>query len=441
MAEMDMFSEALSEEIRSRFYHVDSDPLSGERIWFESASGSLRLKAMIEALAMQTRWGDNLGRTSAASTQAGAVITQGIEDVRTFLGARSGQIMGAMSSTHAMFRIVNAVLGASQGGNVVTTNLEHPAVFDSTTQFAAMYGNERRVAAVNPSTGFVEAETILNLVDKDTVLVAMMHGSNVTGALLDVETVAREARRINPDVFVVIDGVQYAPHAPVDVEALGVDAYVFGPYKAFCVKGIAFAFLSDRISELDHWQLQGKPMSDWTLGSPEDATYAAWSAVVDYLCWLGSHFTNASDRRSQVTAAMEAAEAHNHVLLERLLHGTPERDGLLSMEHVTIHGLGEDLAHRTCLVLFNLDGVDSWQGVELYNRARIRLHNRVSDVYSKHVLEGLGITEGIRMSACHYNTAGEIDRFLDATAAMGAMSAEELAAVPGQQESSGPGEG
>ena len=85
--------------------------------------------------------------------------------------------------------------------------------------------------------------------------------------------------------------------------------------------------------------------------------------------------------------------------------------------------------------------MDSFQAVELYNRAGIRVHNRTRDAYSKHTLDALGINEGVRLSACHYNTPEEMDRFLEVTAAIGEMSEEEIAKVPGESRAGGHGEG
>ena len=436
-----LFSEDLQQEIRSRFLYMESDPFSGERVWLESASGSLRLKSMVAALAEQTAFADQLGRANPGSKRAGEIVAKGIEDVRLFLGADSGVIMPAMSSTHATFRAVNAIMAAAAGTNVVTTDLEHPSVYDSTRQFAEIYGKEWRVASLDPQKGAVSPEAILEKVDSNTCLIAMIHGSNITGTVLDVRTIAEEARKINPDVCVLLDGVQYAPHAPVDVESLGADAYIFGPYKAFCVKGVGFAYLSDRMAPLAHWALRGKTKTDWMLGSPEDPTYAAWSAVVEYLCWLGGHFTDSTDRRTQIVKGLEASEHHLQALLRRALHGTGKAKGLMDLSHVTLHGMTDDVSNRLCLVLFGLAGMDSYQAVELYNRARIRMHNRTRDAYSMHTLDALGISEGVRLSACHYNTPQEIDRFLEVTAELGEMSAEEIAAIPGKPQTTGHGEG
>ena len=436
-----LIADDLLQKIRSRFHYVESDPISGKRIWLEAASGSLRLKSAIEALSKQSKFADQLGRANPGSRDANTVLDKGLEDVRLFLGARSGIIMPAMSSTHAIFRVVNGVLAHIAGTNVVTTDLDHPSVYDSTRQFSEAYGKEWRVAHLDPQSGSVTPDAILERVDKETCLIAMTHGSNITGALLGIRTVAEEARKLNPDVYVLVDGVQYAPHASIDVEELGVDAYVFGPFKVYCVKGIGFAYLSERLATLKHWSLLGKPADDWSLGSPEEATYAAWSAVVDYLCWLGSHFTDSTDRRSQIVAAMEASWSHMTNLLKRLLYGTDQVAGLMDMDHVTLHGMSHDLSQRLCLLFFSLDRMNSYQGVELYNQNGIRLHNRTRDAYSNHTLEALEIPDGIRLSASHYNTPQEIDYFLETTARFKEIPSEEISHLRQTSQAGAQGEG
>lgn len=440
-AQNGLFCDDLLREIRSRFDYVDSDPLTPKRIFFDSASGSLRLKDMTAALASQTRWPDQLGRVTPGSRRTGDIVSRGLEDVHLFLGAKAGTVMSAMSGTHAIFRAVNAALASSQRGNVVTTNLEHPSVYDSTRYFAGTYDMEWRVAQVNPETGAVPTEAILRHVDRNTRLIGIVHGSNITGAVHDLKTITREARKINPAVFVLADGVQYAPHAPVDVDDLDVDAYVFCPYKAFCVKGIGFAYLSDRLADQKHWALRGKAPDDWLLGSAEDATYAAWSAVLDYVSWLGSHFTDSTDRRAQIVAGMAASKGHLVALLQRLIHGSDRTPGLGHMGHVRMIGMSGDLRHRLCQCFFGIDRINSYQGVELFRRANVCVQNRVPDAYSKHALDALGVAEGVRLSACHYNTPHEIDTFLHTAASLAELTDQEIALVPSKQDVRGQGEG
>jgi selenocysteine lyase/cysteine desulfurase len=214
----------------------------------------------------------------------------------------------------------------------------------------------------------------------------------------------------------MVDGVQYSPTGLIDVEEIGADAYVIAPYKNYGVKGCGYAHLTDRLATLPHWKYIFKPETSWDLGGVEHQSYAAWSAVVDYLCWLGRKFTDASDRRALVVAAMRRIQAHSTGLLSLIINGTAERAGLKEMKHVSVYGMGEDLASRVCLVGFNLDGVESVKGCELYRGKQLRLHAPGHDPFFADMLKQLGIESFIRLSACHYNTPEEVAQFLDATA-------------------------
>lgn len=423
MGENGLFSPSLLEEIRREFLYVDWDPYSGKRIFFDAASGSCRPARVIEAMAFETRLPDQQGRANPGSAHAVAVTAKGIEDLKTFFGATSGHIIPGWSSSHVIYRIVDAVLHAVPGTNVVTTGLDHASVRSAVSQFAAMYGKQERIAEPNRETASVSPERIYEQIDKDTCLLAVIHTSNVTGEVYDVRTIVREARRIKPDLFVMVDGVQYSPSGLVEVEEIGADAYVIAPYKNYGVKGCGYAHATERLASLPHWKYTFKPATSWDLGGVEHQSYAAWSAVVDYLCWLGARFTTATDRRALVVAAMTRIRAHQVGLLSLLLHGTRDVPGLRGQKHVTLYGMGEDLSRQSLLVGFNLAGIESTAACALYQEAHIRLHAPGHDPFFAAMLKQLGIQSFVRLSGCHYNSPDEIEAFLKRTAELGELAA------------------
>jgi selenocysteine lyase/cysteine desulfurase len=411
-----LYSPKLMEEIRSQFLYVDWDPYSGKRIYLEAASGALRPKSVIEAMAKETCLPDQQGRANPGSAHSVEVTAKGIEDLMIFFGAKSGQTIPGWSSSHVIYRITNAVLSSVPGTNVVTTGLDHASVRSAVTQFAEKYGKEERIAEPNRETGSVSLETIYEKIDRDTCFLAVIHTSNVTGEIHDVKAIVEEARKIKPDLYIMVDGVQYSPSDLIDVEEIGADAYVIAPYKNYGVKGCGYAHVSDRLAKLPHWKYVFKPETSWDLGGVEHQSYAAWSAVVDYLCWLGGQFTDSADRRAQVVAAMKSIKAHSTGLLSTLIHGTDKIAGFKDMNHVTVYGMGEDLSSRACLVGFNLEGIESAKGCELYKAKQLRLHAPGQDPFFAAMLKQLGISSFIRLSACHYNTPEEIELFLKVTA-------------------------
>jgi selenocysteine lyase/cysteine desulfurase len=414
------FSQELLEKIREKFLYVNWDPYTGHRVYFEASGGSLRLKKVMETLAYENALPDELYRFNPASEHVVNGVLQGIEDVKLFLGAKSGTIMPAQSATHAIFRVINTVVSHIPGNNIITTELEHPAVLSPTKYFAENMGKEWRVAKLSRETSSVPPENILELVDKDTCILVFQHGSNQTGAINDAKYIVEEARKIKPDLYILVDAVQYAPHGPIDVEDIGADAYAFGPYKAYCVKGIGFAHVSDRLAKLPHWKLMGKPETDWVLGSPAHPMYMAWSATVNYLCWLGTKFTDSEDRREQMIAAKDAIHSHMQALLHRAMKGTNELPGLRDMPHTHPCGMTAEIGNRLCIFLFRVDGMESSEAMRRFNQEHhVRLAARIQDPYSSIPLKALGWPDAVRLSAAHYNTPEEMDAVLRGALAFG----------------------
>ncbi|MBK7190398.1 MAG: aminotransferase class V-fold PLP-dependent enzyme [bacterium] len=64
-----------------------------------------------------------------------------------------------------------------------------------------------------------------------TALVALPHVSNLLGGIVDLPAVVQAAHAVGARV--VADGVAYAPHRAIDVDAWDVDWYVYSTYKVF----------------------------------------------------------------------------------------------------------------------------------------------------------------------------------------------------------------
>jgi len=78
---------------------------------------------------------------------------------------------------------------------------------------------------------------------------------------------------------------------------------------------------------------------------------------------------------------------------------------------VTILG-GPDNAAREGLVSLVVAGVPSAEVVDRLNAAGIRTHLRKPDHYSGNILDPLSLDSCVRVSMCHYNSVGEVAKFL-----------------------------
>lgn len=414
-------SDSLLREVRARFHYVDRCPITGEpRIFFENGGGSLKLKAAIAASAEVEALPDQEGRDNPASAYLTHLLEQGREDLHLLfgsaaLGAERGRVISGETGTRLLYRLVRTLALALPPGPVICSTLEHPASLDAARQWAA--NTDRRLIEVpfETSTGTLSAAHYAAAVTVDTRIATIIHTSMLTGFVADLPAICAAIRSVAPECFIVVDGIQHAPHGALDVAHYGADAYVFSPYKAFSRLSLGFAWVNDRLHAVPHEHMLGKPDADWELGSRDPAFFAAQSQVVEYYCWLGRHFTSSLERRAQLLAGSEAMAAHEAALIALLIEGDSEVRGLADYEDVTLVGT-RDAIGREGLVSFNLDGIDSPQLVREFARRGIRVHARVSDGYSGHILGALGLKDCLRVSVSHYNTAQEVRQFLSALA-------------------------
>jgi cysteine desulfurase/selenocysteine lyase len=404
----------LIDDIRSRFAHVDACPFTGERIFFENAGGALTLKSVVEKSAEMAAIPDNQGRDNPASRALVEIIEKAKADMRVFFNAPDGQFFVGESGTELLFRLISAaVLGSPNGGQVLGSTLEHPATRSACDRWSKVAGMEHVLVAHDTETGSVDEKAYEDLITPDTRVATIIHTSPVSGMGVDVAAIAKSIRKIAPDCFIIVDGIQHAAHGRLSIRTYGIDAYVISPYKAFSRHGYGLAWISDRFATLPHDCLMNAPGAPWELGTRDTGAYATFSEVVRYFEWLGAHFTEDDDPRAKIVAAGDAIHIHEKQLTDAMIHGIGNLPGLADMRSVTIIG-GLDNPRREGLVALTVDGLEAPDVAAALKERGIRTHTRKADHYSGNILDPLGLSGCVRVSMCHYNTEQEVARFLTA---------------------------
>ena len=117
------------------------------------------------------------------------------------------------------------------GDEIVVTRMDHDANISPWLLAAEDRGATIRWADFDPETFTLDMEGLHSLINERTRIVAVGYASNALGTVNDVATVVRWAHEAGALAFV--DAVQYAPHGPIDVQALGCDFLVASAYKFF----------------------------------------------------------------------------------------------------------------------------------------------------------------------------------------------------------------
>jgi selenocysteine lyase/cysteine desulfurase len=398
-------------KVRDRFYHVDRCPVTQQpRIFFENGGGSLKLKDAIAVSADVEALPDQEGRKNKASTYLSSLIAQGRRDLHLQFGTQGlgdnpGQIISGETGTRLLYRIIRSIALSAPGGSVLSCNLEHPASLDAAKQWAASTGRKWIEVKFDSTIGTVKPENYAAAVMPDTRI----------ATVIDLPGIAEAIRRVSPDCFIIVDGIQHAPHGALTVDAYGVDAYIFSPYKAYSRLSLGFAWINNRVANVPHEHMLGGRTDVWELGSRDPAVYAAQSKVVDYVCWLGGKYSLSIKRGELLAAGMSAISRHEAALVHLLMFGDGENKGLTDYSDITLVGPAE-IEGREGIVSFSLRGSSAPDLVQKFSEFNIRVHARVSDAYSGGILSALGIEDCLRVSLCHYNSPAEVRTFLSALA-------------------------
>jgi cysteine desulfurase/selenocysteine lyase len=171
---------------------------------------------------------DQYQRSLGAAAGRGG-YAEAIEVSQRIQGARSAiaRLLGAEHPSNVIFTfngtdsLNTAIHGAlSRGGHAITTEAEHNSVL---RPLRALERAGRIKVTRLPVTGagVVEPDEVRRALREDTLLIAMTHASNVTGAIqpaAEVGAIAREA-----GVLFLLDAAQTAGELPIDVRQLQVD--------------------------------------------------------------------------------------------------------------------------------------------------------------------------------------------------------------------------
>lgn len=321
-----------------------------------------------------------------------------------FLGGRPDEIAFGQNMTTLAFHLARA-LGRTwgPGDEVVITELDHHANQAPWTRLAVERGVTIRTVPVDPATGTHRPGALEAALSPRTKLLAIGAGSNALGTITDVAAATRLAKAVGALVFV--DAVHYAPHALVDVQAIGCDFLACSAYKFYGPHVGVLWGRHDLVEALDVPKLAPAPAhapEKLETGTQSHESIVGAMAAVDFLASIGAGAT----RRERLAHAFHALHDRGMELFAQLW------EGLGTIPGVTRHGVPPDQP-RTPTIAFTVRGVPSETVVRrLVGRAVFATHG---DFYATTVVERMGLAaEGlVRAGAACYTTRAEVERLVE----------------------------
>ena len=132
----------------------------------------------------------------------------------------------------------------NKGKTVIVGEAEHDCVLQSAAHLASL---GYRVIKIPSPKGVWDMKAYADALNEDVVLVCSMLVNNETGAVSDVNEIARMAREASPDVFVFTDAVQGFLKLGASLSSLDADMISVSGHKIGAPKGVGALYVNDRV--------------------------------------------------------------------------------------------------------------------------------------------------------------------------------------------------
>ncbi|WP_448545344.1 cysteine desulfurase-like protein [Roseiflexus sp.] len=399
--------------IRAQFPALAQEVNGHPAVFFDGPGGTQVPQRVIDAVAdYLIHHNANTHGAFATSRRTDETIDAARAAMADLLGCAADEVVFGPNMTTLTFAISRAFgRDIRPGDEIVLTRLDHDANVAPWKALEAQ-GAVIRMVDIDTEECTLDMADMARAIGLRTKLVAVGYASNAVGTINDVATITRMAHAVGALVY--IDAVHYAPHGPIDVQALDCDFLACSPYKFFAPHMGALYGKREHLARLRPYKV--RPASDdipdrWETGTKNHEGLAGVTAAIEYLAELGQRIKPAATRRAALVQAMEAIKAYERGLSERLIAG------LLAIPGLTFYGISDPARFdmRTPTVAVRLAGRTPRELAEALGRRGIFCWD--GNYYAINLTERLGVeADGgmLRIGLVHYNTAEEIDRLLEA---------------------------
>ncbi len=381
-------------------------------VYLDSANTSQKPRQVIDAMSrfMETSYGPINRSAYQIAAEATDVFEGARAAVRRFINApKVHEVVFTKNATESLNLIVQSWGRANlrTGDVVVLTHMEHHANIVPWHMLAAERGIELRWVPLT-ADGQLDLTNLSSLLDGAKVF-SFTAMSNVLGTITPVKQLVDAAHAAG--AIAIVDGCQYVPHNPTDVQAWGADFLAFSSHKLCGPSGIGVMWGREALLDamppflgggnmiadvrLDGFSCAELP-AKFEAGTPPITEAVGLGAAIGYLTSLG----------------MDTVRAHEADTAAYAINLLKSRYG----DDITIHG-PTDIAVRGATLSFQFKDVHPHDVSQVLDQANVCV--RAGHHCAKPLMKLLGSNATARASFYIYNSNADADALADALANAG----------------------
>ena len=372
-------------------------------IYLDSASTAQKPQVVIDSIS--SFYSTSNANVHRALYSIGETATESYENVRkkirNFLDVPdSHEIIFTKGTTESINLVANAwgrkYLESKH--SIVVTEMEHHANLVPWQIIARETKSKLKYIPIDES-GNLKINTIENIIDQNTKMIAAVHQSNVFGTINPIDKLIHKAKSIG--AISLIDGAQSVPHLKVSIKDIDCDFFVFSGHKIVGPTGVGVLIGRKNILEQMDPFMGGGVMIDevsmekssWNqiplkfeAGTPNIAQVIGLGIAIDYISSLG----------------LENIYNHEQELLKYCLRRLKE------INNIQIYG---DYKNSGGIITFNINGIHPHDLAKFLDTDNICI--RAGHHCAQPIMNKLGVSSTARVSFYIYNDIEEIDLLIE----------------------------
>jgi len=212
----------------------------GVSIYFDNAATTPPTEEVIESVVvgMKEYYG-NPSSLHKLGLNAERMLLISREELAKTINATSDEIFFTSGGSEGNNFILKGI--GKSGNNIITTKFEHPSVLNALNELREQ-GIIVHELSLNEN-GEVDLEELKSFIDKNTVLVSIMHVNNEIGTIQPIEEIGKIIKDNSTRAKFHVDGVQSYGKIAIDVKKANIDYLTVSSHKFHGPKGVGFCYI------------------------------------------------------------------------------------------------------------------------------------------------------------------------------------------------------
>ncbi|PKM54125.1 MAG: cysteine desulfurase NifS [Firmicutes bacterium HGW-Firmicutes-5] len=288
-----------------------------------------------------------------------------------------------------------AVANKRSGRHILVSSIEHPSVKE-TVRYLETLGYEVETIPTD-SMGYIQIETLEQLIRQDTLMVSIMYVNNEIGTIQDMSTIGKLIKAINPKTLFHVDAIQAFGKYILTPTKDQIDLLTLSGHKIHGPKGIGAIYIKE-----------GTKITPLFYGGRQENGIRSGTENVPGIIGLGVATEEAYDQLQDNRNHIEGLKKY---MIARLRQDVPDITFNGDIEKGAYHILNIGVLGVKSEVLLH-----ALEELEIY----VSTGSACSSKKKNHsiTLSALNLTHeekdnAIRLSFSKYNTQEEVDQFIE----------------------------